>query len=264
MSEEKTKRYWKVLSKNNQHFDMTYVPNEWNTDVLPYNPYGSCRAGGLYFTDTYHILHFLEYGDGIAEVLDWKDDDGVKDFYSEECKVKAHSIRLGEKRPYSIELFEELIKNGAEKIGSIEGIMSAIAKKDDVDMLKWFLVNFSADYEYFHDKYQYSLVEGFIIYSARYDSVNILKYIMDQKFFELLSEHGRDKFFTTSVFLAIMKQKPCILTMLLEQDVYVNKLSSKDIVDLFQANFHRCNSDSEVGDIMNILSSKLKRRLDHE
>jgi len=110
----KTKtRYFKVLAPKNKHWGMTYKTNAWNTDILPYNPEGECQEGGLYFAPVKHIFTFLHYGNGIAEVLDYKDDKGKKKFHKEELKMKAHSIKLGAKKNFSLKFFKELVKEGA-------------------------------------------------------------------------------------------------------------------------------------------------------
>lgn len=108
-------RFFKVLHKTNQHYDMVYKPNAWNKDILDWHPYGSCESGGLYFAPVQDIFEFLDYGNGVCEVLDWEDDRGNKYFYKdpEGKKVKAHKILLGIKAKYSYKVFKNLIDLGA-------------------------------------------------------------------------------------------------------------------------------------------------------
>jgi len=112
--EFKPQRYFKVLAPNNKHYDMIYKENDWNTNIEPYFPEGECQSGGIYFTTLENIFSFLHYGDGIVEVLDYKDDKGKKEFYHEEFKMKAHAVKLGKKKLYTKELIKEFVDNGAQ------------------------------------------------------------------------------------------------------------------------------------------------------
>jgi len=113
-------RYFKVLAPDNKHYGMIYKPNAWNEDVLPYYPIGSCNKGGLYFAPLENIFKFLHYGDGIVEVLDYKDDEGKRTFYEESFKVKAHKIKIGKKRKITPKLLNELLELGADPTLIIE------------------------------------------------------------------------------------------------------------------------------------------------
>ena len=50
------------------HNDFEYKIG-YNEDSVKFNPEGSCRPGGFYFTTVEHIHRFLDYGNHIREVL---------------------------------------------------------------------------------------------------------------------------------------------------------------------------------------------------
>jgi hypothetical protein len=56
----------------------------WNTDTIEFNPFGSCKAGGLYFTTSDFIHEFLEFGSNIAIIELCQD----AEFYIDPAKNK--------------------------------------------------------------------------------------------------------------------------------------------------------------------------------
>ena len=59
--------YFKVLSSDWKHHDFQYKFG-LNVDIEPFDPSGSCKPGGLYYTTAEFIPLFLEYGTQIAEI----------------------------------------------------------------------------------------------------------------------------------------------------------------------------------------------------
>jgi len=57
----------KVLRRSLTHHGFTYKEGE-NVDILPFNPSGSCREGGLYFTIEKYISLYFSMGDLVADV----------------------------------------------------------------------------------------------------------------------------------------------------------------------------------------------------
>lgn len=62
-----TKKYYKVIQKNNKHYGHTYH-HGLNVDSIPFSPEESCLSGGLYFTNRDNLRHFLHFGEYICEV----------------------------------------------------------------------------------------------------------------------------------------------------------------------------------------------------
>ncbi len=59
-------QYVKVLRSDLTHNDYKYKVG-LNKDKLPFNPTGSCKPGGLYFTTFANVMNFLDYGTLIAD-----------------------------------------------------------------------------------------------------------------------------------------------------------------------------------------------------
>jgi hypothetical protein len=59
--------YYKLLRKDLCHHGFQYKLG-LNVDTVPFNPSGSCEAGGLYFTDMAHLHLFDMFGDLIGEI----------------------------------------------------------------------------------------------------------------------------------------------------------------------------------------------------
>jgi hypothetical protein len=59
--------YFKILNENLIHYGFQYKEG-LNVDTVPFDPTGTCKAGGLYFSDREHIVKFLHYGTKIATV----------------------------------------------------------------------------------------------------------------------------------------------------------------------------------------------------
>lgn len=137
-------RYWKVLSKDNIHNKFKFFPNKWNTDPLEYNPKGSCKPGGLYFTNTKNIFKFLDFGNGVSEVLDFRDDKGKKILYQDpeyDYKFKAKSILIGDKKLYSKQWLKDMVELGAVVKGNEHDIRKAFNIIDDPTFLDFLVSN---------------------------------------------------------------------------------------------------------------------------
>lgn len=60
--------FYKILDDDLIHYDFEYKQG-LNTDVHYFNPEGTCKQGGLYFTDEHNIPNYINYGDKIARVF---------------------------------------------------------------------------------------------------------------------------------------------------------------------------------------------------
>lgn len=208
--EVKETRYFKVLAPDNKHYKMVYKPNAWNTDVLPYNPTGDCEQGGLYFAPINSIVRFLHYGDGICEVLDWRDDQDQKTFHEEDYKVKAHKIKLGKKKKITTEFLNELLELGADPTyinTSVDYLLrhcTGLTKETNTEVLKaimnsklvkdvqlnnWFSIAFTEDN---HPIMEFLLEKGINIHFE--NDVMTYKAIMynDEKSLSLFLKYGGD------------------------------------------------------------------------
>ena len=84
-------KFYKVLANDLIHHGFKYQIGI-NVDLVKFNPTGTCRSGGLYFTDIKNILRFTGYGNkiGCIEILD----DSM--IYVENQKFKADKLVLSE------------------------------------------------------------------------------------------------------------------------------------------------------------------------
>ena len=57
----------KFLKRGLTHRDMKYKEG-LNEDSIEFNPTGSCRPGGLYYTDFNHFFTFMHHGELIADI----------------------------------------------------------------------------------------------------------------------------------------------------------------------------------------------------
>jgi hypothetical protein len=62
------KKYVKILHESMVHYGFKYQLG-LNVDPIPFNPAGSCKPGGLYFTDLDNFHYQLCYGTLIADVV---------------------------------------------------------------------------------------------------------------------------------------------------------------------------------------------------
>ncbi len=78
-----------------------------NIDTIPFNPQGSCSAGGLYFTDSANLTGFLETKHThVAQVI-IPDDARV---YVEEHKCKADKILLKLQDAWTIDHWKSYVR----------------------------------------------------------------------------------------------------------------------------------------------------------
>ena len=80
--------YFKVIDPQG-HNGLVYQEG-LNVDPIPFNPSGSCKLGGIYFTDAEHIFEFYGYGEDVYEV------EPVGEVYQdpEGNKWKAPAVKL--------------------------------------------------------------------------------------------------------------------------------------------------------------------------
>ena len=131
--------YFKILREDLTHNGYTYHKG-LNVDPNLFDPTPDCR-GGLFFSDTKHILKFCDYGTKIAEVVVPEGEliVQVNDGY------KAHQIILKEiKDLWTVETFEWLIECGVDIHADNDGALYWAACYNHLDVVKY-LVEQGAD-----------------------------------------------------------------------------------------------------------------------
>ena len=114
MESNSQKRYFKITNKDEKHNGYQYVDG-LNILDKPFEKYGSCVPGGLYFTDIQHIFEFLNYGVHLREVSLPTDDKDFEMVVDEKNKYRANKIILGKRLDLSdAETFKYLVKNGVD------------------------------------------------------------------------------------------------------------------------------------------------------
>jgi len=101
---------YKITCENEIHNGFQFHDG-LNIDTVPFNPNGSCKPGGIYYSSK-DILHFLGHGPWIREVIIQGDAQIYKDPCSPE-KWKSDKPFLGPRRRITWEIVQELIKEGA-------------------------------------------------------------------------------------------------------------------------------------------------------
>ena len=104
-------KFYKVTNEKECHKGLQYHDGLVK-DILPFNPYGDCASGGIYFSSE-DILCFLEYGPWLREVTIPKDA-RVYENPGSPKKWKADQVRLGPRRRIDAQVVRELIEEGAD------------------------------------------------------------------------------------------------------------------------------------------------------
>ena len=92
------RKFFKLTNKAECHFGFQYKDG-LNVDFIPFNKYGSCVAGGLYFSDTANILDFIAFDSTYIREITIPDDefDVIQD-PSGDKKWRSHSVICGERK----------------------------------------------------------------------------------------------------------------------------------------------------------------------
>jgi hypothetical protein len=103
--------FYKILNEDEKHFGL-YYKTGLNIDIVPFNPYGNCRPGGIYFSRE-HILAFLSYGPWLRKVT-LPEDARIYENPGELKKWKADRVILGERERIDVNVIRRLIDEGAD------------------------------------------------------------------------------------------------------------------------------------------------------
>lgn len=60
--------FYKILTEDLTHHCLTYKIGVNIDPIIPFNPSGSCEAGGLKFTTEEHVFKFIKFGTKIAQI----------------------------------------------------------------------------------------------------------------------------------------------------------------------------------------------------
>jgi len=142
-------KYYKILSEDETHHDLKYKYG-LNVDPVPFNPTGSCRAGGIYFSRE-DILAFLDYESWIREVRIPVDAQVYEDPDPDPKKWKADKVWLGRKRRITAKVIAELIQAGANIHAHINQALYWANKYGHIEVVK-LLLKAGADVHAYDDE----------------------------------------------------------------------------------------------------------------
>jgi len=125
--------FYKITNKEEKHQNMQYKTG-LNVDILPFNPYGDCESGGIYFAKE-DILAFLWYGSWIRRVTIPKDA-RVYENPGSPKKWKADKVILGRKYKITGKVIERLLSEGADpKVDNSSGLR-CVLKRNQSEIAK--------------------------------------------------------------------------------------------------------------------------------
>ena len=164
-TEIKEKKLFKIVNKSGHH---GFIYKEgWNIDPLPFNPTGSCKLGGIYFTGK-DILAFLGYGESVYEVTNYStpyENPGIPK------KYKAHEVELryiGECN--NVEVVKYLIENGADIHADGDYVLLCSSDSGHLEVVKYLIDN-GVDIHAWNDLA--------IIHSAKNEHIELVKYLIE-------------------------------------------------------------------------------------
>lgn len=166
-------KYYKITNENECHHGFQYYDG-LNVDHNPFQEYGSCVSGGLYFTTAKDILNFIKYGIYVRDItLPWEDTElkVVKDSYGD--KYRANKIILGKKYHLSDpKTFDFLIDQGAKiKKSNFDSILDWAITNDYVEIVKYLITT------YHHLIAKYNLRE-ILNWAIKYGHTKIIDFLI--------------------------------------------------------------------------------------
>jgi hypothetical protein len=82
-------KFYKIINNDFKHYNFEYKLG-LNVDTIPFNPKGTCKPGGLYFSDEKNIQNYFQYGDYIVELKLLPD----AVYYVEDKKYKTNRLYI--------------------------------------------------------------------------------------------------------------------------------------------------------------------------
>jgi len=158
-------KYFRIVDPKGHH-GMIYKEG-YNEDILPFNPSGSCKPGGLYFSRE-DIFAFCYCGEDVYEV------EPIGEIYEEEGspkKFKAHALNLKYfGKINDMKVVKYLVENGADIHADEDYALRWSALNGHLEVVKY-LVEIGADI-YARDNYA-------LKYSAINGHLDIVKYLVE-------------------------------------------------------------------------------------
>ena len=115
---------------------LQYLLGVVTKDKIPFYPSGSCRPGGIYFTDLKHAWQFVEYGTLMVDVEIPQDAKVYRDPDNDVVKWKASELILKNLRPIPREILKEaLVRDRRSFIGINDAHVKLILEDFSYDYL---------------------------------------------------------------------------------------------------------------------------------
>jgi hypothetical protein len=129
-------QYYKITNHEEKHNDLHYKDG-LNVDILPFDPSGSCKSGGIYFSSK-DILAFLNYGPWIREVS-LPEGQTLYTNPGTPVRYKAHKIILGSRREITLDVIKELVEEGADPTTDNNYPIGWMASKGNLEIVKYLM-----------------------------------------------------------------------------------------------------------------------------
>lgn len=182
-------QYVKVLNEEAIHHGFKYRRG-LNVLNVPFEKYGSCVPGGLYFTTLKHIHKFFDYGEFLVEVfLPTEDPEFCMIMDPDGDKFRANKIILGDK--YSLSSPETFVKFGIiNKIPPL--LIRKQLDKHNIKFIQW-LEYHNYSFCYIGQKYHNCGIcsMGIILdYAISNGSLKILEWFKKSKYLGTYDSHS--------------------------------------------------------------------------
>ena len=167
--------YYKITNKDENHYGFQYKDG-LNVLIEPFNddPYDSCCAGGLYFTDIEHVPGFADYGCYLREVFLPKDDPDfkmVKDMSG--GKWRANKLILGQRYNLWEVATLELLRERGTNSEYFKYLFLDACENEYYEVVKYFVENKLIDPN--TDIYKYALH-----YACEDGHYEIIKFLVEK------------------------------------------------------------------------------------
>jgi hypothetical protein len=132
--------YYKLTNAEENHNGFKYKDG-YNFDIVAFDPTGSCKPGGLYFTKLEHLYQFEGFGTNLREVRIPKNIAVYHDYSINYDKWKSPVLYLGERNPVdSAKVVNLLFGTSDGNNRFILTIMLNSTKSDVIELLKDFIM----------------------------------------------------------------------------------------------------------------------------
>ena len=161
-------KYYKILNEEENHNGLQFRTGRVD-DPVPFEEYGTCVPGGIYFAPVTSVLSFVHIGPWIREITIPKDAQMVRDPQPGPKKYRASSVILGERERW-MDVFPRLLDEGAD-VNADKGIpLSIAANNGDIDVVKLFLR---------HGYDIHSLEDAPLRWAVSNNRIELVKFLLD-------------------------------------------------------------------------------------